>query len=655
MSTVLRCANGHQWEARAGEAGPSGSAALPCPVCGSLDKTLLTPPTFPPARPVTPALGETADFSTQGPPTLARYEILDELGKGGMGIVYRARERKRGRIVALKVIRKERLGNPDMVSRFRREAQAAARLSHPNVVVVHEAEQEGDTHYLAMELVPGITLQRLVEDTGPLPIALACDFVRQTALGLQHAADQRLVHRDVKPANLMVVAPNGLPLPARPLLKILDMGVARLYQLRLEPEESLTTLTRDGAVIGTPDYVAPEQLEDPHRADIRADLYSLGCTFYYLLTGQVPFPGGTLVQKLDRQRWQTAPSVDQLRPEVPSALAAVVRRLMAKHPDDRYRAPGDLAVALEALHRTGALPDGHQPAPVRETACLRGHVGAVVAVAFSADWRWLVSGGVDRTLRVWDVATGAEKLQFGDARHEVGCLALVPGSGHVLAGQGVSVRLWDVANGRELLRLTGHADAVRAVAVSPDGRRAVTGGDDRTVRLWDLPSGREVQRLARHKAGVTGVAISADGKLILSSGRDQSLRGFDAHSGREVKTFAVPRGPVLSVALTPDGHGVLSGHFDTTLRLWDLESGREMRRFSGHRQMVSGLAVSPSGEVISGSHDQTVRVWGPDSGAELWCCQGHTGPVTCVAVAGDGRTLASGSSDQTVRLWQVPG
>src|SRR5439155_6656014 len=145
-----------------------------------------------------------------------------------------------------------------------------------------------------------------------------------TAQGLQHAAEQRLVHRDIKPANLMVVAPTGLPLPPRPVVKLLDMGVARVFQLS-EQEVSLTTLTRDGSVIGTPDYIAPEQLEDPRNVDIRADLYSLGCTFYYLLAGRVPFPGSTLIQKLDRQRWETAPSVDQLRPEVPAPLAAVVR------------------------------------------------------------------------------------------------------------------------------------------------------------------------------------------------------------------------------------------------------------------------------------------------------------------------------------------
>src|SRR5262249_54787288 len=161
------------------------------------------------------------------------------------------------------------------------------------------------------------------------PVASACEYVRQAALGLQHALEQALVHRDIKPTNLMVTRPDVNRPGAPSLLKILDMGVARLYQLSQTPEESITTLTQDGSVIGTPDYIAPEQLENPHGADIRADLYSLGCTFYYLLTGQVPFPGGTLIQKLDRQRWETPADVNQFRPEIPSGVVVVVRKLMA--------------------------------------------------------------------------------------------------------------------------------------------------------------------------------------------------------------------------------------------------------------------------------------------------------------------------------------
>ncbi len=655
----LRCPNGHEWEISAA-AMPSGGATAPCPICGSLEKseysptTLLVPPPPPPP--------EGTPLSASPRPTLADYEILEELGRGGMGIVYKARHVQRNRVVALKVFRKERLSHPEALSRFRREAQAAARLSHPNIVVVHELDQDGETHFLAMEYVPGLTLQTLVEHNGPLPVPLACDFIRQAALGLQHAVEQALVHRDIKPSNLMIVAPNSgtpqpgqrLALPPRPLVKILDMGVARLYQLRDLGEDSLTTLTRDGAVLGTPDYIAPEQLEDPHKADIRADLYSLGCTFYFLLSGRVPFPGGTLIQKLDRQRWETPPSVDQLRPEVPAAVASVVRKLMAKHPDDRFRTPGDLASALEQLTRTGVLPAGQQPEPLHETRLIRGSGGPVVAVVLSGDGRSMVAACADRQLRVYDGESGEERLRFGQSSLEICGLAMVPGSGHVLTGQGASVRIWDPTTGQEADRLTGHTNAVRCIAVSRDGRQAVTGGDDRTLRLWNLHSGREIQRWVGHRGEITSVALSDDGQHVVSGGRDQTLRLWDVRGGREVRLFAAPRGLVFGVAFAPGGRTVASGHFDTTVRLWEVETGRELRRFSGHRQMIAAVAVTADGRVVSASHDGTLRIWDPDSGCELWCCRGHTTAVTSLDVSSDGKQIFSGSRDETIRVWRLP-
>jgi hypothetical protein len=457
-----------------------------------------------------------------------------------------------------------------------------------------------------------------------------------------------LVHRDIKPSNLMAVAPDG-KVPARAALKVLDMGVARLHARR-EFEETYTTLTRDGSVIGTPDYIAPEQLENPHGADIRADLYSLGCTFYFLLSGQVPFPGGTLVQKLDRQRWETPPSVDQLRKDIPSAVAAVVRRLMAKHPDDRYRTPAELAAALEQLTRTGVLPQGHQPAELRQTSSLIGHIGPVAAAVFLRAGQ-IVSAG-DKALRLWEA--GNEVRRFAASTQEVGCLAALPGGTAVAAGQGVGVRLWEVSTGREILKLNGHSDSVRALAVAADGRFLLSGGDDRIVRMWDLPGGRPLQRLMGHKGRIAGVAVSPDCRQAASCDRDGGLKLWDLSNGREVRSFAVPRGAVLGVVFSPDGTALLSAHFDTTLRLWDVQGGRELRRFSGHRQMVSAVAISPDGRTFaSGSHDKTVRLWDPASGAEICCGQGHSGAVVCVMFSPDGRQVLS-AGDTTLRLWEMP-
>jgi serine/threonine protein kinase len=648
MARVRRCANGHEWESPA-ESAPGGRDTFTCPVCGAVE-------------PVTTTYVDKSCL-----PAVAGYELLGEVGRGGMGVVYEARHLESGRTVALKIIRKERLTHPESVLRFRRESQAAARLSHPNVVLVYESDRAGDLHYLAMEFVEGITLQRLVEQYGPLPVAQACEWIRQAALGLQHAQEQMLVHRDIKPSNLMLALPrSGAIVPGRKsgpalaswegaVVKILDMGVARLYQAGGSLEESLTTLTQDGAVVGTPDYIAPEQLEDAHQADIRADLYSLGCTFYYLLTGRVPFPGGTLVQKMDKQRWETPPSVDQLRREVPGSVAAVVRKLMAKRPADRFQTPAELATALEHLSRAGHYAAPQRPVPRRESCRFSGHEDGVWNVAFAPDGKTLLSGGKDRTLRTWELASGHLLRTLAQTPQDVRRVAFSPDGRLVLAATGIGVRAFDLSDGQEVARFAGHTNTVKSLAVSPNGRRVLSAGDDRAICLWDLHDGREHRRLIGHKGEVNDVAFLPDGGHALSGSRDRTIRLWDLDEGRETPRFAAQKSMVLSVAVAPDGRFALSGSFDTTMRLWDLASGRELRRFQGHKQMVAAVAFTPDGRrVLSGSHDQTVRLWDVESGHELCCFAGHAAAVTSIAVAPDGLLAVSASLDCTLRAWELP-
>jgi serine/threonine-protein kinase len=222
---------------------------------------------------------------------LGPYRILDKLGEGGMGQVLKAHHGSMDRLVALKVISRSRVSNPTAVARFYREVRAVAKLSHPNIVIAFDVSQAGDTHFLAMEYVEGIDLAHLVQQSGPLPIANACEYIRQAAIGLQHAHEKGLVHRDIKPGNLMVAQPDA---NGPPVIKVLDFGLARFESETIHAGR----LTQLGKLVGTVDYIAPEQAQDARTAGIRADIYSLGCSLFYLLTGKPPFSGSDAVQRI---------------------------------------------------------------------------------------------------------------------------------------------------------------------------------------------------------------------------------------------------------------------------------------------------------------------------------------------------------------------
>ena len=281
-----------------------------------------------------------------------RYRVLKLLGRGGMGDVYKAEHRLMERPVALKVISRRLIANRSAVERFQREVKLAARLTHPNIVVAHDAEQAGDLHFLVMEFVDGVSLAQFVERKGPLPVPLASLLIRQAALGLQAAAQQGMIHRDIKPQNLM--------LTRKGRIKILDFGLARFATEG--PQESIANesplnrsdgLTSAGTILGTPDYMAPEQAEDSSQADIRADIYSLGCTFFFLLTGHAPFAGDSVTRTLQSHIDRKPPSLLALRPDLPPEIVRIIERMMAKDPAARFQKPSELAAALVSFATDG--------------------------------------------------------------------------------------------------------------------------------------------------------------------------------------------------------------------------------------------------------------------------------------------------------------
>jgi serine/threonine protein kinase len=350
---------------RDAQGGP-GSAA---PIVSSLDG--LSMPATGANLPAPPAAGDL-------PPGLADhpdYEILRELGRGGMGVVYLARNALMGRLEVLKVVGHHLIERKGVLDRFNREIRAAARLDHPNIVHAYSAFRSGASLVLAMEYVEGLDLARIVKARGPLPMAHACYYVQKAALGLQHAHEHNLVHRDIKPGNLMLSRKGD-----RAVVKVLDFGLAKATR----EDQIDNSLTVEGQILGTPDFIAPEQIRNAQSADIRADIYSLGCTLYYLLTGGPPFRGASLYDMLQAHFSMEATPLNLARPEVPGELAALVAKMMAKEPGRRFQQPSEVAQALTPFFkqkRVESLASKAEPSQARQDVAPSATAGAPVVPA----------------------------------------------------------------------------------------------------------------------------------------------------------------------------------------------------------------------------------------------------------------------------------
>jgi eukaryotic-like serine/threonine-protein kinase len=312
------------------------------------------------------------------------YHVLDRLGQGGLSSVFKAKHRENSSLVAIKMIKAEVFASAEGRQQFLQEVEAMARLDHTNIVQFCDADQWNDTYYFAMEYVEGTDLGKVVRLSGALPAHEACDYIRQSALGLQHAFERNLIHRDIKPVNLFLtyvnlqapvasalfatrheittMLPAKMTVQAKPLIKILDWGLASLRNpVGLTDEQMLENVSK--CIVGTADYLSPEQARNANLTDIRGDIYSLGCSLYYLLTGQAPFPDGSLMNKIMQHQTAEPRPIDNFRNDVPAGVIAIVKRMMAKKPEERFQTPASVALALMPFTRpmssstgNGALP-----------------------------------------------------------------------------------------------------------------------------------------------------------------------------------------------------------------------------------------------------------------------------------------------------------
>lgn len=437
-----------------------------------------------------------------------RYRIVELIGQGGMGDVYRAEHMLMSRPVALKLINSQLISHPQAVERFRREVQAAAQLHHPNIVTAHDAEQAGNLHFLAMEFVDGTDLAKVVNDNGPLPVPTACDYICQAAAGLQHAHERGMVHRDIKPHNLMVTDSGGV--------KILDFGLANFAtetviardgvpdgnadgehagtdHMRSDSElisesrlrKVAAHLTSTGSVMGTPDYIAPEQARDAHSADIRADIYSLGCTLHFLLSGKPLFETGTVVEKLKAHSEHTPPSLDEIRDDLPAGLKDVIARMLAKDPADRFQAPRDVAAALEPFTVAGSL----QPVAARSKFLKRLSIAAAVLTPL------VLLAGI-----VIYLATDTGHIEFDASGIDA------PGARVVLLKDGKEFATFDVDASPKLQTIRAGEYEVQLLGTNDDMKMDVW-SKRRNSNTWGKPDDPESTPVVLYRGGAMKIEV----------------------------------------------------------------------------------------------------------------------------------------------------
>jgi WD40 repeat protein len=712
---------------------------------------------------------------------LGHYEVSEVIGRGGMGVVLKAFDDKLHRVVAIKVMAPQLATSATARCRFVREAQAAAAVRNEHVIDIHAVEEANGLPYLVMEYVCGVSLQDRLSRAGSLELKEILRIGMQAAAGLAAAHAQGLVHRDVKPANILLE--NGVE-----RIKITDFGLARAVDD--------ASLTQSGVVAGTPAYMAPEQARG-EAVDHRADLFSLGSVLYALCTGRPPFRASGSLAVLKRVCEEAPRPIREINPEVPGWLVQIITRLHAKDPAQRFASAAEVADVLSKhlarLQQAGGgwrvagdetpttrhpLPATRHPSPATRAAAVlvlvlgglalteatgvtrvaatvvriftpegtlvvevndpnvkvtvEGDGGLAISGAGSQEVRLrpgsyrlratkdgksvrdelvTITRGHQQVVKLSVEAAGpgeatpkVQPLAPGEVRRFVGhtlgvnSLAISRDGRHVLSGSGdKTLRLWDVATGKEIRRFEGHTDHVISVTLSPDGRRALSTSDwrEQWMRLWNVESGKELH--IWHGRWYRRVAFSPEGsRFVTSEGKRGTLRLWDVNSRKELRHFDGHTAIAWSVTFSPDGRKLLSGSEDKTMRLWDVDTGKELQRF-GHSDMVYSVCFSPDGgRALSGSLDGLVRLWDLRSGKELrrfegpggWvhsvafspdgryalCSgdivllldvetggvlrgfRGHTSTVHVVAFTPDGRHALSGASngDNTLRLWELP-
>jgi WD40 repeat protein/tRNA A-37 threonylcarbamoyl transferase component Bud32 len=642
------------------------------------------------------ALGEVAEEglpvgagARYGTPTLGvfgDYELLEEVAHGGMGVVFKARQRSLGRFVAVKMIRAGRLASADEVQRFRSEAEAAAQLQHPNIVAIHEVGEQDGQHFFSMDFVEGCSLAKRVLD-GPLPPVKAARYVKTLAEAVHYAHRHGVLHRDLKPSNVLIDAQDEP--------RITDFGLAK----RLERSDDLTPGDHP---LGTPGYMSPEQAAGQVRGiTTAADVYGLGAILYDLLTGRPPFVAESPLATMQRVLEGDPPRPGVLCPHLDRDLETICLKCLEKTPARRYASAAALAEEIDhwlrhepiqarpgGLWRHAAKWARRRPAVTVLLAALLG--GAVLFVAELTASRVRVQAALAR-MRIHVAedyfrdqpsialaylarvlrddpgnAVAAERLLSALSQRQF-LLPRTPALRHaaavkvarfspdgrwvVTASDDGTAQVWDAVTGAPASPPLRHGGPVRWAEFSPDGAWVATASADGSARLWDARTGTPRSSPLRHTNGVNATRFSPDGRWLATAGDDHTARLWAVADGAPKGLPLAHQERVFAVQFSPDGRTLLTAAGDSSAGLWEVATGERRARLA-HANWVCAAEFSPDGRrVVTGSFDRTVRVWDAQSGAPVTPPLHHRAALRSVQFSPDGRWLLTGTMSGTAEVW----